>query len=252
MFLIIKNIFKIHVFFYIFMFIAFITGNIRDYLFFSLIIIVHECGHILGGFLFSWKIKKIILLPFGGLTIFDQPINTSMFSIFIVTLLGPLFQIVFTLLLLNFFSLSNRILYYDFLLLFFNLLPIYPLDGSKFLNIILCILFPFKYGHLALIFISFFCIFLIFCFVGHFDLIIFLILFFLIVSVYREFLNHKFIFNKFLFERFSNNYYFKHIKYIKSVDGMYLWRRHLFDVDGFFLSERNYLSKRFDKYYKLW
>ena len=63
-------------------------------MFFDCIVIVHELGHIVGGVMFSWKISKIILLPFGGLTVFDNFVNTSLFEQFIVTILGPIFQIV--------------------------------------------------------------------------------------------------------------------------------------------------------------
>ncbi len=247
MFLIIKNIFKIHAFFYIVMFVAFITGNIRDFLIFTSIIIVHELGHIVAGVVFSWDVKQVILLPFGGLTIFNNLINTSLFQEFIVALMGPLFQIIFYLILNNLFVLPDRVVYYNFVLLFFNLLPIFPLDGSKFLYVFLCLFFPFRYGHLIIIFVSFIFIFAFLFFLGRFDLLIFLILLFLFFKVYSELRNHRFIFNKFLLERYSYNFSFSHVKYINSVNKMYLWCRHLFLVDNNYVSEANFLKKLFDK-----
>ena len=246
MFLIIKDIFKIHAFFYVVMFISFITGNIRDYLIFTSIIVVHELGHIFGGVLFSWKIKEVIILPFGGLTIFNKLINTSLFSEFIVTLLGPLFQIVFYLIISHFFILSHSVSYYNFVLLIFNLLPIYPLDGSKFLYVLLCLLFPFKYSYLILIFISFMFIFFVIVFVGHFDLLIYLILLFLFIKSFSEYRNRGLIFNKFLFERYCYDLSFRCLRKVNSVNGMYLWCRHLFFIDGKYITERNYMRKRFD------
>lgn len=247
MFLIIKNIFKIHVFFYIVMFIAFITGNIRDYLIFISIIIVHELGHIFAGVLFSWEIKKVILLPFGGLTIFNNLINTSLFQEFVVALMGPLFQVVFFFFINKLFILSDRVVYYNFVLLLFNLLPIYPLDGSKFLYIFLCLLFPFKCSHLIIISVSFCFIFAFIIFFGRFDLLVFLIFLFLFFKSCSELKNHSFIFNKFLIERYCYNLNFKHVRCVGSVDRMYLWCRHLFFIDDNYVSETNFLEKWFDK-----
>lgn len=251
MFLITKNIFRIHPFFYIFMFICLITGNIRDFLFFDCIIIVHELGHIVGGVLFSWRVEKVIILPFGGLTIFNNFINTSLFQQFVVTLLGPLFQIVFYLSISHFFVLSDSVCFYNYVLLFFNLLPIYPLDGSKFLYVILCLIFPFKYSHLVLCVFSLIFVIFVFVFIGHFDLLVFLILLFLFVRVISEFRNHRFIFNKFLFERYIYDFNFRFVRRINSIGGMYLWCRHLFNEGGKCVTEREKLSKMFDKHYKL-
>jgi len=251
MFLIIKNIFKVHPFFYILMFFCFITGNIRDFFVFFLLIIVHECGHILFGLLFSWKIEKVIFLPFGCLTVFNYFINTSLFEQFIVTLMGPLFQILFFLFIRSFFCLSDSVIYYNYILLFFNLLPIYPLDGSKLLYVFLCLLFPFKFGHLILCFLSFFFIVFTVIFVGHFDFSILLVLLFLFFKVVIEIRNHEVIFTKFLFERYNYDFHFKYIKRVNSLSGMYLWCRHLFYDREKYVTEREKLLKMFDNHYKL-
>lgn len=253
MFLIIKNTFKfkIHFFFYVVMAIALFTGNVIDFLVFTSIIVVHELGHIFGAVIFKWNIKEVILLPFGGLTVFNQKINTSLLEQFVVTLLGPVFQIVFYVLISCFFSLSESVVYYNFVLLAFNLLPIFPLDGSKFIYVFLCLFFPFKFSHLMLIFISFCTIIFLFFLVGCFDFLISLIVLFLIIKVVFEFNNHYLIFNKFLFERYNYCFDFKKTKIIKNINSMYLRCMHVFFVDGEYVTERNILRKRFDKYNKL-
>ena len=234
------------------MFICLFTGNIRDFLVFNLIVFVHELGHIFAGVIFSWKIEKVIILPFGGLTIFNNYINTSLLEQFVVTLMGPLFQIVFYLVISHFFVLSGVVSYYNFVLLIFNLLPIYPLDGSKFLYVFLCFLFPFKYSHLLLCFVSFLFIVLVLIFVGHFDLLVVLILLFLFFKVFYEFKNRSIIFYKFLYERYSYVFNFSHLKRVSSIDEMYLWCRHLFYSQGKYITEREKLLKMFDNHYKLW
>lgn len=250
MFLIMKILskVKIHLFFYIFMFVCFITGNIRDYIVFTSIIIIHELGHILGGILFKWEISKVILLPFGGLTVFNTNINTSLLEQFIVTLFGPLFQLIFSLFLVRYAS--DQIIYYNFALLFFNLLPIYPLDGSKFLYVVLGLLFPFKLCHLVLLFVS--CLFIGFCFCFFsFNLIIYLILFFLIIKVMEEFRNHRLIFNRFLFERYICDFGFRHVKIVKNCHFMFLGYKHVFLDGKDYVTEKKYLAKRFDKHSNL-
>lgn len=246
-YLTIKNIFKIHIFFYIAIFICLITGNIRDYLIFTTIILIHELGHITAGKIFKWKIKKIILLPFGGLTIFDNPINTSLLEELVVAIMGPIFQTIFFIIINKNFNLTNNIIYYNYTLLFFNLLPIYPLDGSKILYILLCTLLPFKYCIPIMIFISINIIMIIVIMLRSFDLIIILILSFLLYNCIKLLKNKNNIFNKFLLERYVYNLKFKHIKKIKSIDKMYLWCRHLFYNGKRYISEHEKLSKMFDK-----
>jgi stage IV sporulation protein FB len=225
------------------MFVSLITGHFWDYVVFTSIIIVHEFGHIFSGVLFSWKINRIVVLPFGGLTVFDVLINTSLIEQLIVTLMGPLFQVVYIFILNYFFSLNSIVLYYNFVLLFFNLLPIYPMDGSKILYVFLCFLFPFKYSHILYLIVSFLFIFLLFLFF-RFNLILYLILVFLIVKCFKEFINHKNVFNRFLLERYIYDFRFKHVRFINSVNGMYLWCRHVFKKS---VSERDFLLKMFDK-----
>ena len=132
--MIIKNILNKLYFHPLFILIAFIcslTGHFREFTVFFLIIIIHELGHIIGGLYYNWPIKKIILLPFGGLTIFDQKLNCPLKEELIVTLLGPIFQIIFYCLCINLFKDNMILTKYHYPLLLFNLIPIIPLDGSK-------------------------------------------------------------------------------------------------------------------------
>ena len=235
---------KIHPFFYIVTTICLFTGNIRDFLVFSAIIIVHELGHIIGALIYKWNIEKIIILPFGGLTIFKNKINTSLKEQAIITILGPLFQILFYYFTTCFYS-SPRITYYNFLLLFFNLLPIYPLDGSKLLYIILNLLLPFKMSYLITLFISFLTLLALIINLK-FDLIKILTLLFLIIKTMKALIEYKNIFNKFLFERYLYSLNFKKVRYIKKISNMYLWCRHIFIIKNQSITEKNILAKKFD------
>ena len=156
-FKIIKNILNkiyFHPFFLLVAFICSITGVFREFTIFFLIIIIHEIGHIIGGLYYNWPIDKVIFLPFGGLTIFKQKLNTPLKEESIVTLLGPLFQILFYLICTKLFSDNIILTKYHYPLLFFNLLPLVPLDGSKIFNILLNKMMSFKWGHLVSVIFS--------------------------------------------------------------------------------------------------
>ena len=90
-----KNIFKIHPIFYIVAIISIFSGLFKNFILFTSIILFHELGHIIGALIKRWKIKKIILLPFGGLIIFDELLNRRLIEEFVILILGPLFQILF-------------------------------------------------------------------------------------------------------------------------------------------------------------
>ena len=55
----------------------------------------HELGHILISLLFKWKIYKIIILPFGGLTKYNEIINRPLIEEFLVSISGILLQLIF-------------------------------------------------------------------------------------------------------------------------------------------------------------
>ena len=108
-----KNIFnvKINFFFYLAFIIAIFTGNFKIFIILTLITFVHELGHIIGGLFFKYKIERVVVLPLSMLTVFNTKINNKWYQEFIVTILGPIFQIV----LFNAIN-DERILKYNMLL----------------------------------------------------------------------------------------------------------------------------------------
>lgn len=204
------------------------------------------------GILFKWNIEKVILLPFGALTIFNEDLNRSIFEEFLIVIMGPIFQIIFTLFVYYFWNL-DEVFYYSLSILCFNLLPIYPLDGSKLLNLFLNKLISFKRSHMIIIMISVLTIFVLIL-GSDFNLIFLLILMFLFMRVIKEIKTHESMFNRFLLERYLKKYRFKKIKKIKSLNLNKMRRdyRHLF-YDGFkYVSEGEILKKRFDFKGKVW
>ena len=227
-------------------FIAAITGHFKGFVWFSIIIIVHEFGHILMGVIYGWKIEKVIILPFGALTIFHEDINRKINEEFWIVVMGPLFQIVFTFIVYCFCGL-NDVIYYSLIILGFNLLPIFPLDGSKILNLFFNKFISFKRSHFLIIIVS---IMSVLCLVikVNFNLIFLLIVLFLVVRIFLEIKNHESLFNRFLLERYLKRYHFKRVRKIHSMDVSHTRRdyNHLFFDGDKYISERLRLKKRFD------
>lgn len=251
--MIIKNLYKkitIHLFFYVVALISILTGLFKEFLIFSLIIVIHESGHILAALYYKWKIDKVIILPFGGLTIFKETLNRPIYEEFIITVMGPLSQILFYFVYNLIFGYNNLIMNYHYAILLFNILPIYPLDGAKIINLLLCKYISFKMSHLFTILLSIVIIIiaLVLSFIYKINFVFFLILFFLIVKIYSELKNHNFIFNKFLFERYIYDFPFNKRKIIRGnrVNKMYRDYKHLFYIDNRYCLEREILQKRFD------
>ena len=161
-----------------------------------LIILIHELGHIVMALIFSYKIKKINIYPFGGYTIIENDINVTFISEFMVFLGGILFQTIFfmfsSLLLDNTTYIYKLIKEYNLSILIFNLLPVFPLDGSKVLNIVLNKILPFKKAHLLTIYISYIIALLILS--TAYKVISFDIMFILlIILIIKEHKNHKYM-----------------------------------------------------------
>lgn len=231
-----KTIFKIHPFFYIFCLICILTGYFKNFIFIVTIIFVHELGHIIAAYYYKWKIDKIIILPLGGIIIFDEKINRKIKEEFVITLLGPLFQI--PLLFIN----NKLFLEYNISLLFFNLIPIVPLDGSKMLNLLFNKVFSFKNSHLLSILFSF--IFITILLLQR-NLIVYISIIFLLSKTIKELSEHRYIFNKFLFERYLYKFNFKKFKIIKNKSKMKRDYRHLIKDKNNYITEKEYLSNLF-------
>lgn len=215
-----------------------------------LLIVIHEAGHILMALLFKWKIDKIIILPFGGLTKFDVMINTPLIEDFLVAISGVVIQTIFFVLLKDYidyryFSLIN------YFIIIFNLIPIYPLDGSKILNVILNKIISFKNSILFIVLISYMFIIIVALSFMNINKLIVLVLLFLFIEVNRLYKDKDLLFNKFLLERYLKSLRFKKEITIDNVDKMKKDYRHLFHINGTYVTESYFLSKMFDNKHNL-
>ena len=198
-----------------------VTGYFKPFLFMLLYLIIHELGHIIVGYILGFKVIKINVYPCGLLTTFNIKINDPIIKDLLVALSGPLFQIILNIIIKKYYNIH-------LFLIIFNLLPIYPLDGSKIASDILYILFPYKISNNVLFYISYIlCLFILSFFIFNFNLfylIIFMVLFMGLIPFY---INLNYLFNLFILERIMYKFNFKIIKRINSINHMYKGRTHM-------------------------
>lgn len=243
-----KNILNkiyIHPIFIITLFIFILIGEFTFIIYFMLLILVHELGHIFISLLFKWNIDKIIILPFGGLTKYNEIINRPLIEEFLIAVSGIILQLIFY----NFIKYYIDYKYFsiiNYFIILFNLIPIYPLDGSKILNVFFNIITSYKNSLNLTLIVSYIFIIIFSLLFFKINKIVAFILIFLMLEVNKLKKDKKELFNKFLLERYLNEFKFRKKKTISSVDNMKKDYRHLFYIDGKYLTESYFLKKTFD------
>lgn len=142
--------FRIDLKIFLFIIVFYITKQIEIYAMVMFFAILHEFGHLAAGLLLGMKPEKLEIMPYGVAISFqltpkdyNKKIkcgNQLELKKILVAMAGPLTNIVIMILVLqmnlNVFD-SLLILYANLLLVLFNLLPIYPLDGGRMIKGIL-------------------------------------------------------------------------------------------------------------------
>lgn len=246
-----KITFKInfHILFYIVSVICILTGLFKDFLFITYLIITHEAGHILASLFFKWNIKKVTIYPFGGMTMLEDDINKPLKEEFWILIMGPIFQIVFYTIMYS-LTKSSLLTQYHYALLFFNLLPIYPLDGGKLLIIFFHKLFSFSFTYTSIYVLSFVEVFSFLIFITDKKLSFLMLLIFIILlkDIYVSLKKQKYMFHKFLLERYLHSYSFPKTKRINGINlkKMSKEKYHLFKTKENIYFEEEILRKTFD------
>ena len=254
----IKNLFKINSATYILILTFLLTGLIKNIILIYLIVIIHELGHFFIIKILKYKIVKIDIYPMGGVTTINKKINTKISHELIIAIFGIIFQIILGLIFLMLFKnglISNNTYEifnnYNKTIIFFNMLPIIPLDGYIFLRSIWELIFPYKKSFYISFIISIISIILFITYNQIYSLNNYLIISFLIykiVTVYKDF---KYEYYRFLLERYLYNFNYKNIKYEnhKKLDLLKKDTYHYFKTNNTYISEKKILAKKFDKQY---
>ena len=216
-----------------------LTGNYLTLVVFSVLILIHEFGHTVMAFLLHVKVKKIIIYPFGGMTVLSSMINLDSVKELLIALAGVMMQMLGYLMICYFGRLGlirdvtiELFTLYNSRMIFFNLMPIYPLDGGRILQLLLSCFFPYQIANLFITFISFLVLFLLLFlqiyFVNYSNIMVYLLLFTYIIKFYDR--RHD-LYYRFLMERYLYSFMFDRVKKINNYHYMYKDRKHIID-DG--------------------
>ena len=196
---------------------AVITGRFTDLAMLFLIVFVHELGHGAAAAFFSWRIRRLYLLPFGGVAEMDEHGNRPLKEEAIVTLAGPaqhiwLMGAAFILFQLQWISAYKFELFilYNFMILFFNMLPIWPLDGGKLLFMFLSLNRSFPDAMQKALIASFAGLGIFASaslILNPFNLHFWIVTTFLLFSLYQEWKQRRYVFMRFLLERYYGKNY---------------------------------------------
>lgn len=188
------------------------TAHFLEICLLLVIIFIHEMGHAAAAAFFSWRIKKISLLPFGGVAEVDEHGNRPFREEAMVVLAGPLQHLWMIALGFCFMSIHllpedvfQLFLQYNFMILIFNLIPVWPLDGGKLVFLLLSLNQSFSKAHRKTLILSF-CSLCTFAFItliaSPMHINIWIIVVFLFFSLYYEWKQRRYIFIRFLLERY--------------------------------------------------
>lgn len=219
------------------------------------LIVVHEFGHYITARLLNFKVDKIVIYPFGGITKINGLINKDINDELLVAVAGVIYQFCFYLVICYF---NGKGLIRDYTMgiysmynsqiIFFNLLPIYPLDGAKILNLLLSKWFHYDLSNKMTICVSI--IFMVFfmalnTYVHNYSY--FMVISVLFVYNYKFLGQIKYIYNRFLLERYLYSVKFPKVKVIVNPSKMYKNKMHIFKLNNKYISEKKYLSKYYFK-----
>lgn len=130
---------------------AIMLGLTKELVAISLVLTIHEIGHIICLRFFNYKINKVTFYPFGGI-INHEIKNDFLYKIIIISLGGIIFNLLFYFI-FNFLGLktaSNL----NLIMAVVNIVPLFPLDGGRVLMYLLCYVVPYRLSKLLTYFVS--------------------------------------------------------------------------------------------------
>ena len=146
--------FRIALKIFLFLILFYLTKQIEIYAMIMVFALIHELGHLLAGIILKMKPEKLEIMPFGVSIAFKiepkdynkkiKKGNKLDIKKIIVASAGPLTNLIIIIITYNLkidMIKAIMVIYTNFLIMIFNLLPIYPLDGGQILNRVLRIIY---------------------------------------------------------------------------------------------------------------
>ncbi|WP_258525647.1 M50 family metallopeptidase [Paenibacillus sp. YN15] len=131
--------YRLHPLFLILMLFSVWTGYFAEMLTLFGVVTIHELGHVAAARAYGWRIRRVQLLPFGGVAEMEESANVPAKEEMVVALCGPLQNVwmaVFAAAMLEWGPGQTAdywayFLQANLMIGLFNLLPVLPLDGGK-------------------------------------------------------------------------------------------------------------------------
>lgn len=127
---------KVNPLFFAFVLILIVLGHTVDFAWTFLALVLHECAHAIMARLRGFIVKKTVLLPYGAMMSMGESFDKT--SSVLIGLAGPFANGVLALVVLGLWWLfpaaypyTIAFFYANASLALFNLIPVYPLDGSR-------------------------------------------------------------------------------------------------------------------------
>ena len=141
---------KLNLNIFLFLLLFIITNQIEIYTLIMIFALIHEIFHMICGALLGFKPDTLRIMPFGFSIEFQivaddynkKILNSNIISVkkIIIAMAGPLINFIIVIL-GQIFNMDSKIIYSNFLIFIFNLIPIYPLDGGRILKNIFKIIY---------------------------------------------------------------------------------------------------------------
>ncbi len=247
--------FKINPLTYIIVLSFLLTGFIKNIILIFSIVFFHELGHLFFLKIFHYEVVRVELFPFGGLTTTDKFINSPINKDLIIYFGGALFQLFLYAVFYFFYrkgfilnSTYHLFLSYNTSILFFNLLPIKPLDGGMILELFLQKYFSFVTSITLSIPISLFFLFLFILYNIKSNLNSLIVISFLLYKIWDAYKKKEYYKNKFLLERYLYTFPYKKIEHNEKKDLLVLKKEtlHFFKEQQKYRHEKEILKEKFD------
>lgn len=243
-------------FHYTYLFMAFsfvLCGYYLNLIVFTSLILIHELGHYITAKVLKFKVDKIIIYPYGGITKLNDLINKNINHELLVALSGILVQLIYfyVIFILNNYGYirdytMNLFKEYNRQIIIFNLLPIYPLDGAKIVNLLLSKVFNYDISNKLTIITSIITLVVVISLdVYSCNYANVMVITILISYLYKFYKKLKYLYNKFLLERYLYNIKYDKICIIDN-DKLYKDRTHIIKVNDRYIKEDKYLKEYFN------
>ena len=217
-----KQILTFHYTYYLIALSYVLAGYYQELIAITTLIIVHEFGHYITAKILNFKVEKITIYPFGGITKITDLINKDINKEILIASAGVIFQFLF---------------YVS--LVFFN-----PLDGAKIINLLLSKIFNYNLSNKLTVIISLSSIVIMLTVnTYNHNYSYFMIISIILNYNYKYFTKLKYLYNKFLLERYLYNIKYPDIKVINNIGKMYKNKTHIIRDNQQYFSEKRYLSK---------